>query len=74
MAMPGRRCTRWTSVSTALSESFGSAKKGSLSLATQEISNRKIVTPNATFSESISVSTFVKVAEQLYLAPTQVLK
>lgn len=50
------------------------AKKGSLSLATQEISNRKIVTPNATFSESISVSTFVKVAEQLYLAPTQVLK
>lgn len=50
------------------------AKKGNIPLATQEINNLKTVTPTATFSESISISPFVKVAEQLYLSSTQVLK
>ena len=50
------------------------AKKGSLKLATQNIENRRIITHDATFNESISVSTFVKVAEQLYITDNTILK
>lgn len=50
------------------------AKKGSIKLATQEVKNRRTVTSYATFNESISISTFVKVAEQLYLTDNTVLK
>lgn len=50
------------------------AKKGSMTLATQKVDNRKIVTPEATFNESISVSTFVKVAEQVYVKDNIFLK
>lgn len=57
------------------SESTGEViAKKSIKLATQNISSRKIVTPEAAFSESISISTFVKVAEQLYSSEDKVLK
>lgn len=58
------------------STSVGSvkAKKGSLTLATQKVQNKKIVTQEATFSESISTSTFVKVAEQIYIKENIFLK
>lgn len=50
------------------------AKKGSLTLANQKVDNRKIVTPEATFIESISISSFVKVAEQVYIKENTFLK
>lgn len=46
----------------------------SVKLATQSVKNRRIVTPSAAFSESISISTFVKVAEQLYETSDTILK
>jgi len=48
--------------------------KKAIKLATQTVTNRRIITPNATFSESISVSSFVKVAEQLYSTDSKTLK
>jgi len=57
------------------SESTGKViAKKAIKLATQNISNRRQITPSATFSESISVSTFVKVAEQLYTTQDKTLK
>ena len=50
------------------------AKKGSLKLATQNLETRRTITPSATFNESVSVSTFVKIAEQLYITDNEVLK
>ena len=57
------------------SESIGevSAKKG-ITLATQKVKNRRIITPAAAFNESISVSSFIKVAEQLYITKDAILK
>lgn len=57
------------------SESSGEVvAKKSVKLTTQSVKNRRIITPSASFSESISISTFVKVAEQLYVADDTILK
>lgn len=49
------------------SESSGEVvAKKSVKLATQTVNSRRIITPEASFNESISISTFVKVAEQVY--------
>ena len=50
------------------------AKKGSLKLANQTLENRKLLTSTATFSESISISSFVKIAEQRYITDESVQK
>ena len=57
------------------SESTGevAAKKG-ITLANQKVKNRRIITPHAAFNESISVSSFIKVAEQLYITKDAILK
>lgn len=57
------------------SESSGEVvAKKAVKLATQSVNNRKIITPDASFSESISISSFVKVAEQLYESNGEFLK
>ena len=43
------------------------AKKGKTKLTTQTLKNTRVVNYNATFNESISISTFVKVAKQTYV-------
>lgn len=57
------------------SSSTGSVEaKKTITLTTQSIKNKRIITPNASFSESISTSTFVKVAEQIYMTNNTILK
>lgn len=57
------------------SESTGTIEaKKSITLATQTLTNKRIITPTATFAESVSASTFIKIAEQLYITDTTVLK
>lgn len=58
------------------SESSGEviAKKSSMKLTTQKVENKRIITPSSAFSQSISISTFVKVAEQLYVKNDAILK
>ncbi len=57
------------------SESSGEViAKKSVKLTTQSVKNRRIITPSASFNESISISTFVKVAEQLYMTNDTILK
>ena len=48
--------------------------KKAITLATQKFNNRRILTPEASFSETISVSSFVKIAEQLYIEDETILK
>lgn len=49
-------------------------KKGSVKLTTQTLENQRIITPYVTFNESISISTFVKVAEQIYITDDIILQ
>lgn len=48
--------------------------KKAVTLATQNVNTNRIITPNATFVETKSISSFVKVAEQLYITDSKVLK
>ncbi len=48
--------------------------KKAITLANQTVKNRRIITPEANFNESISISSFVKVAEQLYSSEDKILK
>ena len=57
------------------SESSGEVvAKKKIKLTTQKVNSRRIITPTETFNESISVSSFVKVAEQLYITDQTILK
>ena len=57
------------------SETYGEidAKK-KIKLTTQTLNNSRIITPNATFSELTSISTFVKAAEQFYITNDKAIK
>ena len=57
------------------SESSGEVEaKKSIKLATQTVESGRTITPNATYAYSKSISTFAKVAEQLYITEDTVLK
>lgn len=50
------------------------AAKKAITLATQQLKSTKIITPNASFCETTSVSKFLKLAEQLYITKNNILK
>ena len=55
--------------------SSGTVKaKKAITLADQSVDTTRIITPHATFVETKSISSFVKVAEQLYITDDIVLK